>query len=575
MARFGLALFVVLSACGNAVVTTGSQDGTNDPTALLPGAEDVDAGAQADFDAGPSSGFGGQVLVPGEQPAIGATLLLAPSGLSTTTDENGSYNFDSVPPGPFTLTATLPGYQPDMLSGTLQANQYLTEPILDLEASRPLFAPDGGFSPGWMAFAPDGGPLYAADDASFWQVATDGGGATALTTNAPIVKPLGFSTDGTPVYFTGYQSTTSNGVAGHSGVLQFGTGVSLQLGFFEPGPYLIGDAVYAVRTQSPASNSQPSLQGWWAYSAAAPNPTASVTQAYATPAPQPTSFGLVGYEPTTVLGGAICAQGFSTTGVTLPAICPQQWGGMPTTIGVSADGNLAALAYSTAAEYGEVITSWQVAVLSAAGVSTELAPNQSAAQFDALTALVPLSPTGAAEIYSGGSIVVQNYGSSSGLQGTEVAALPDGAAIYLDGSGLEDGTSSPLPFNGSWSQPVISSDGAHVIFPGVPMVIDVSAWTSTVLTETPQTAQFSVDDSELLIVGADNSIHVVTFPAAGISDAALEGTATLALFTPDGKSVVYAGQDPSGNSGIFLQPAAPPPSQVPPAGTGTADGGTP
>jgi hypothetical protein len=79
----------------------------------------------------------------------------------------------------------------------------------------------------------------------------------------------------------------------------------------------------------------------------------------------------------------------------------------------------------------------------------------------------------------------------------------------------------------------------------------------------------------LLVIGTDSTLHVVTFPSSGPADAQLEGTASLALFTADGKSVVYAGSDPSGRVGVFEQPATPPLTPPSATSTGVSDGGTP
>ena len=565
MARFALSLILFLSACGNAVVTTPQAPGDVNPNALLPGAEAGDAGSEesldsgspAPFDAGPPTSFlSGQVMLPNQQGANGATVTLTPANLSTTV-QDADYLFDAVPLGPFTLTVTLAGYQSATVTGNLTA-QGLSENEITLEASWPLFAPDGGFSPTWMAFAPDGGPLYAADIGSLWNIALDGGAATPLTTGAPTVKPLGFATDGTPVYFTGYEASADGGSG--SGFLDLGGGVGLTLTFLAPGPYLIGDSVFFA----PPSGSAPPYQAWSAVSAKSPAPAVALAQAFASPAPQPTRLGLCGYSPMSVWGDS-CAQAFMATGSRTPAllspICAPAWS-LPTAIGVSPDGTLVALEYSDSTNYGvNNSDSWQVEVISASSVSF-LSPHGSAAQLSALTAIVPLSTSSAAELYEQGSMMLDYSGSASNLQGTQVAALSDGSAMYLDGSSLHHGTQT-LPFGGAWSQPVVSPDGAHVVFPGVPMVVDVAAWTSMALAETPQTAEFSTDGAELLVVGTNASLHVVTFPNAGVSDAQLEGTANLALLTSNGKAVVYAGSDPHGSTGIFEQPAMP------------GDGGTP
>ncbi len=574
MARFALAFLVVLSACGNAVVSTAAvpdDDGNGNPNALLPGAISDDAGAPGSPDAGPATAtLTGQVFLPDGQGANGAAVALTPTNLSTTV-QGSDYLFEAVPLGPFTLTVTLSGYQTAKLTGIL-TDQGLSETAITLEASRALFAPDGGFSATWMAFAPDGGPLYAADEGSLWSVATDGGGATPLTTSSPLVKPLGFAPDGTPIYFTNYVAATDGGGSG-SGLLELGVGSGLPLDFLAPGPYLIGDGVFFA----PPSGAAPPYQSWSVVSAAVPVATVVIPQAFASPAPQATAFALVGYAPIAAWGNS-CAEAFTATGSGAPTfllpICAPTWS-LPTAIGVSPDGSLAALEFSESAAYSTLQSdTWQVQVNSAT-TGGSLSQHSSATQFSELTAIVPLSDSSAAELYANGSLVLDGERGSSSLQATEVAALPDGSAMYLDGANLVHGTSKPLPFNASWSQPVVSPDAAHVVFPGVPMVIEVATWTSTALAETPQTAQFSADGSELLVVDPDGAIHVLTFPATGLADVTLEGTATLALLTPDGQAVVYSGTDPLRRSGVFEQPAIPPSASPQDAGTGQADGGTP
>lgn len=576
MARFSIAILVLLSACGNAVVNTTSTPGYQDPNALLPGALDGDAGSEDAFDAGdfdagpPTSILTGKVVLPDGQGANGATVTLMPADQETTV-EGSDYLFDAAPLGPFTLTVKLAGYQTATRTGIL-TDAGLSEKQITLEASWPLFAPDGGFSATWMAFAPDAGPLYAADDGSFWNIATDGGASTPLTTGSPTVQPLGFATDGTPVYLADYQPLSTGGIDGGSATLELGQGIALSLGFMGPGPFLVGDSVYMVQVETAPTGSMPAIQEWYAYSASSPNPTAAVTEAYATPAAQPTSSGLVGYRPTITLDGLFLGSFFSTgpSGAMQDFATTATWTG-PEAIGVSSDGTLAAFEVAVPTSAGVPTTSWQIAVLSASGTSTVLSGQLSLAQLSQITAIVPLSAGAAVELLNNGTFLVDGARKPASYKGTEVVPLPNEAFWYLDSSGLEDGLHAAIPLNGSWSQPVISPDFAHVVFPGIPMVIDVATWTPTALAETPQTALFGAGGSELLIVGTDGSLHVVTFPAAGPADAQLEGTATLALFTPDGTAVVYAGTDPNGSSGIFEQPATPPAAQ--PQAAGAVDGG--
>jgi hypothetical protein len=398
-----------------------------------------------------------------------------------------------------------------------------------------------------------------------WRVPEDGG-ATPLISGDPTLEPLGFGSDGTPIYLAGVQAAVDGGQG--SAVAELGLGIGIPIGFYAPGPYLIGDEVYFAGAPF-SGNSPTDVQAWSVVSAKSPAPAVAVPQAFASPAPQPTTFALAGYRPVPDFL-ATCVQAFPTGGISASAICPSDWP-MPSAIGVSPDGDLVALEFSTSANLELASDSWQVTVASAAG-NTPLSQHSSATQYADLVSIVPLGPSSAAEIFDDGSIVFDQPWGTATVQGTNVAGLPNGSALFLDGAALYlegstfGATSNSVSFGGSWSQPVVSPDGFHVVFPGVPMVVSADSGASVLasqpLDETPRAAQFSQDGATLLILAEDGSLHLINFGAV-LVDTTLEGTATLAQLAPGGGTVVYAGTAPDGRDGIFEQPAAPPP--VPPS----------
>ncbi|MBI4584431.1 MAG: carboxypeptidase regulatory-like domain-containing protein [Planctomycetes bacterium] len=83
------------------------------------------------------------------QPVSGVAIQTDPAGLADTTDANGVYRFDDIPPDFYALKATRTGYFPNWLSGVkVEGKSAVTEAVDLLIFSRP--ASTGGFKRGMI-----------------------------------------------------------------------------------------------------------------------------------------------------------------------------------------------------------------------------------------------------------------------------------------------------------------------------------------------------------------------------------------------------------------------------------------
>ncbi len=501
------ALFV--SACGNGVVTlAGTGTGGAAPTGL------VSFGAGGDGSGGPSpatpavgslSGSVGYGLA--VAPLGGATVSLAPPAAPpATTDGSGGFTFSALPPGSYLLTATYPGLAPASQPVTVGGDPAFAS--LSLEVSVPLLVPDGGNDVPWLAFAPDDS-LYVSTGEALFRVG-DGGVAT-LWNDGSAVEPLGFGASGELVYLS-----DCDGGAPRSCRLAFGDAPAADGGridlYPDAGPFLVGDQViYAADATSSAGTNH-----WEAIS---PEAIAPIGEFYADPAPGP------------------APNGSAVAFLRLH------------------DGKVVTYSDAGVTPIASILENMECGLSGSAFVP--LAPNL-------VVCFSPLDARGAVLEASAGTPQV------TFAPGTRVApGAPGSALVAFVSDGQEwlyrvtaTGTTAAdwvvLPAT-AWP-PVPSPNGRFAAFTGTPIVADLDGATAIALPETPAQLVFSGDGSSLLLVDGQGSLHLLELAAGGVKDELLEGKdVTAAAFTPDGRSVVYAGGDALANAGVFIQPTRLPP----------------
>lgn len=75
-----------------------------------------------------NASLSGQVLTlyPPRQPLVGATVTLSPGGRLARSDATGSFQFEGLAPGTYTLTAAHPGFAPDTEQVTVNSHQVIS-----------------------------------------------------------------------------------------------------------------------------------------------------------------------------------------------------------------------------------------------------------------------------------------------------------------------------------------------------------------------------------------------------------------------------------------------------------------
>ncbi len=579
----------LLAACGQGIVASGQPLGQpsssggdsaqnappqSGPTLAPPG--DAGTPPQAAVDAGPAPGMiSGRLLQAAGGPLASATVELKPGGQLAQVDSQGDYLFQSVTPGAFELDFSAPGFQPATLTGTLAAGEAQTEPEVTLQRSTQLFATDGGID--WLAFAPVDGGLYAADSTTLWTVGFDYPAAPLAQGEG--LSVLGFTSSGIPVAMHDCSPMTfqdgATGVTGSQCTVTFGDqtpkSAQLQNGSQNP-PLIVGDAVLAPSAVQQVHYTASFLkthfswdgesESWQAVSESGDSTV--VTGVAGAPAPVSTGAALVGYQLSAGANGGGNASPFvwsSTNGLETGAagdvfaLPPQP---------LAAAGGLAALAVMDEAGPNEFGLTTDLFGVSLVGDSMgqaffmgELASAQNAG--GRLAAVVPIAQGVFCAQVDQSSFVQLGNSATPVSSCSELFAGPAGSVAHLEGDELvisseNTGASrAKLAFPGQWATPVRSPGGTQAVFPGIPTLYDLAGGQAITLPMTPAQAAFSPDGSRLLLVGADGSLHAVALAGTSLADAPLEGKVSVATWTPDGKSVVYAGSDPAGHTGVFAQ----------------------
>ncbi|MHB8416733.1 MAG: carboxypeptidase regulatory-like domain-containing protein [Myxococcales bacterium] len=507
MARQGLFAAVVLgaAACGNGVVIVAGATGRP------PG-----GGGQGGSAGQPiSASVSGQVIY-GQpaQPLEGATVSLSPPAVAAVTaDRSGIFSFGAVPAGTYQITASFPGLPPTAQSISVSSD--LQPVTLQLEASIQLMGmPDGGDIVPWISFAPRGGPLFASTWTALWQISD--AGAAALWNDGTQIAPLGFGAGGEIIYLSDCAASDAGAEACR---LAFGQAPAATtdggvIEIFDGGPFIVGDRV--VYAAAPVTAS-----GWqiWLETSAAHSDHFAPLLAAAMPATD---------EDRRVLA---CAMDLSDP----PLFSAPVLATISGTTGINLIGNVG----GSSLDGGISITPLADDIVAVLTVESQNGILLKAAQPR------PIATFSASRMTAGpnGTLLASTVG--DGVQWlTEV--LPDGGQI------------GPVSMGTAAWPPVVSPDGTWAAFPSAPYLADFATGSQWALAEVPVFVQFSHDSSSLLLVGGDETLHVIALGDAGLVDRLLEGSATAATFTPDGRLVVYGGVDPLANAGIFEEPACPP-----------------
>ncbi|MHB1844674.1 MAG: carboxypeptidase regulatory-like domain-containing protein [Deltaproteobacteria bacterium] len=576
-------LSLTLIACGQGIVSSnqplgppsspGATTGPSAPQGALPPTADAGPSTSTDpiVDAGPGPGMlSGRILQALGGPLASASVTLRSTGQVVSTVASGDYYFPSVPPGPFELDIAAPGFVAATVTGSLAPGEAQTEPDVTLERSNPLLVLDGGSAMGWLAFAPDGGGLFAADPTTLWSVGFD-------FPSAPVVQGaglsvLGFTSSGYPVALHDCSETTfqdgKGGIPGQTCTVNFahpsGKSFVIEIASRNP-PLLLGDAVLAPTSPTFEYFLQGTIAGnatwttesetWQSVSESAAF-SSVVSNVSSNPAPVATSAGLVGYQ---VEDGGIQPfnwtpnSGLQTMAAFTPFALP--WSGaLSEANGIAA---MAVLGGITPTFLGPV-TTVGVAVVGETMGQTFAGGQMGAlqSQGETIESIFAISPF-AFSFQSGNKSYIQNLSGASCVVSNPHHVFPaaNGDVFHLDGNTLTDlSQSRTIPFPGAWSTPVVSQDGTSAVFPGTPLLFDLEGFTSVPLPITPSQAVYSPDGKRLLLLAQDGSLHTVMLGQTTLSDVPLEGKSSLAIWTPDSRSVVYAGSDPSGRSGIFVEP---------------------
>ena len=553
-------LFTLLSACSGGTV---SGSGSLPPDPLGPSASLANADAGSPVDAGPAIGsISGRINQATGAPLVGAQIVLEPVGQIAMSADGGDYLFSAVSAGPFTLAVSAPGFQPTTYGGTLEAGESQAEPTLVLQRSVPLaLTPDGGAAIDWLRYAPTTEALYVGTPGTLFLVNGDGTVSSVFGAE-PGIEPLGFTPAGVPVALEACQPATmttgsgsSIGVDARSCRLAFASWPARAAAVTFPKnqpPILTGDSVL-VATSASETFMSPLMVDWSELSEAG-TVSLAVDNVLAS---TPVANGLAGYRFTRVIRGGRLAMEPFLYGVGGFQVEGAEFWPANFIVGLSADGLTAGLEVDdpelddTAAPLllqgnGAAIT-----------VEGPLLENEQAGPGDFIKTLVPLSASSAVAFTEQGKAFFEAPNREAALPGavpTQLAALPDGTPLFLANGALQSLAGSTIPFAYGWTAPTICSSTSVAIFPGVPMVYDLAASGSAPLSVVPRSAAFTRDGSRALIVTITGSLELldVRTPAHPV-ELPLEGTADLALWTPDERGVVYVGTDPLGRTGLFAQ----------------------
>ncbi len=548
-----------LWACGNGAPSAPPDAATVDSAGggFVVGVDAGAADAPVPADAGGPCFLSGTVTVAATGAYVPGAIVQLGSVANALTDENGAFTIAALWPATATLTVTAQGFPPQSVAVDLSTDAGVCQAAvaIALETSRPILSSADAGVPDWMAFAPDGGPLYATDDVSFWRLPLDGGAPQALATGVDDIVPLGFSTTGDPIFLDQCRYTAINAHRGADCTLVFGRGsgaATVPIQYVAQAPALVGDTVFFQSGVTP--NPDGGFWGSWSYVAPGKNPVDFGDQFVMDPAPVAGRDGWFGYFDDALPNRVdYLPTGVGPDGQSLLPFSAVQ--AAPAAIGVSPDG--ATVAYETGeTRYDPQHSS--VALFS--GRDAGVLPGQPDSQLAGLTGLVPVSRDSAVELFDGGAAVLEDADGGTPLTASQAFVLADGSLLlYAPGTLTHWPDGASVPFDDGWTQPVLAPGGGRVAFPGTPAVLEVAGFRLDALEETPASVSFSADGASMLVVATDQSLHVVTFPDGGPADTPLEGSATVALFTPDGTAVVYAGSDALGAPGVFLQPIPPAP----------------
>jgi hypothetical protein len=518
----------------------------------------ADAGTDPGSNLETLGSIAGQVTLYGAASSAGVKVSLQPLGVSTlTSDTSGDFLIDGVPQGPFTLTFTAAGYAPVTLSDVLQSGDAAFE-WAQMERSVALGIFDAGpidwigGPPGPPAADAGGAWMYAVGDGAIQLIDLDEGGAKPLFSSDAPIEPLGVSAAGVGFFLVGSSRVV---VAGRElSVIDVPDMVAGT-------PMLVGERLFFALEPD---------GGWlhhWA-SVSDGDVFARPELDKMLPVPPPVRFGdgLAGYREQDVG----CEQLMSFGGqafVTLSDCIPFQ----ASQLDSSLDGQLITRLRSPKQRQADsfldiVACDGGIAELDRSFVDSVYAR---AMPLDQHT-LYLVDPWGAISVWTLPDALLYSastLGEAPRPGGSFLAAIADdaGRSSLL----VTDNGATLLPFGAPWSMPTFSVDGRYAVFGGLPVLFDLVGSAEYALVSDPQKVAFSALGDVALLLDADGTLAAIDLTALPIleSDALgqgaditrpvgtkLEGTAvTAAALTPDGASVVYAGMDPSGRFGIFVE----------------------
>jgi hypothetical protein len=521
-----------------------------------------DAGSDAGNDLGARGSIAGQVTLYGAVSSAGVKVSLQPLGVSTlTSDPSGDFLIEGVPPGPFTLTFTDQGYAEVTLSDVLQSGDAAFE-WAHLQRSVVLSIFDAG-TIDWIG-GPAGPPRADAGGARMYAVGNEtihildlgeGSAQPLLASDAPI-EPLGVSSNGVGFFLTGSKEAARLVVAGRDlSVIDVPELVPRTA-------QLVGERLFFALEPDGGW-----LQNW--ASVADGDLFACPELDNLSPVPAPVIFGdgLAGYreqdvgcEQLMAFGGAA----FSTLSDCIPFQASQ--------LDSSLDGQLVTRVRSPKGRQAD-------SFLDIVGGDGGIAEFDRSFVDSIYAHAIPLDERTLYLVDPWGAISVWTLPDSLLYSAATLGQAPRPGGSFLAVIADDAGTSSnlvtdngvtTLPFGVPWSMPTFSPDGRYAVFAGLPALFDLVRASEYALIIDPDKAAFSAVSDEALLLGADGTLAVIDLTALPnlASDAPgqgpdvtrpvgtkLEGVAvTAAVLTPDGASVVYAGVDPAGRLGIFLEP---------------------
>jgi hypothetical protein len=543
-----------------------------------------DAGESAD--SGTSYGsIAGQVVLVGSSSSAGVSVSLAPWGLSTTSnDDSGDFLLSPVPPGPFTLAFFSSGYARTTLSDVLAPGDSLFETV-QLQRSIVLLLIDGGAAPDggdagsgapcpitWITGGPDAdaGPpaMYAATANTLYRLSPPAsraetgawGATTALYTDPIGLVPLGVSPGGV-AFFIGGETAQSPGDGGKPSIVAASAaGLTLAFApeFLSSTAVLVGERLFFAFAED--AGGYP-LMSWASLGANEVAPLPELDEILTDLPPVVFDKGLAGYRQQSPSCFQLMAFGggaFRTL-----ADCLPYW---PGPLDSSLDGQW------VTAVTGSISGTWAYDSFEVLGIDG----GASALDDSSLVDCWHVTPLGADTLF------VENVWGDIRVEATPQTLLyaasplnwalrPGGSFIAQIDAGTTttlatDNGQTTLPFAGSWTVPTFSPDGRFLVFAAFPTLFDLVRAAEHALVVVPASTTFSAQSDLALIVGADGSLAVVdltSLPSDGTDGLAgqpvgvvLEGSGvTAAALTPDGAGVVYAGTDPAGRCGLFLEPA--------------------